>query len=146
KTVLPIFETNDNLLVFPVEYEGLEQSPNILYVGAAPNQQIIPAVKWCYAFLDRRRFFLGGSDYVFPHVANEIVKDALKAIGGEVVGEAYLPLGSSDVSGVIQQIKESRADVILNTINGDSNVAFFRALRNANLRPEDVPVVSFSLG
>jgi len=146
KTVLPIFESQDNLLVYPVEYEGLEQSPNILYVGPAPNQQIIPAVKWCYAFLDRRRFFLVGSDYVFPHVANAIIKDELKSIGGDLVGEAYLPLGSSDTADVIRQIKDSHPDVILSTINGDSNVSFFRALRAAELRPEDVPVLSFSVG
>ena len=147
KTVLPIFETNDNLLVFPVEFEGLEQSANILYVGPAPNQQIIPAVKWAYAFLDRRRFFLVGSDYVFPHAANEIIKDELKTMGGtEVVGEAYLPLGGSDMAEIVRQIKDSRADVVLNTINGDSNVAFFRSLRAAGLKPADVPVVSFSIG
>ncbi len=136
KTVLPIFEKHDSLLVYPIEFEGLEQSPNILYVGPTPNQQIIPAVKWCYGFLDppARRFFLVGSDYIFPHVANAIISDELKSMGGEVVGEAYIPLGGSDVAGVIQQIRDAKPDVILNTINGDSNVALFRGLCLAGLR------------
>jgi urea transport system substrate-binding protein len=149
KTVLPIFETNDNLLVYPVEFEGLEESTNVVYIGAVPNQQIIPAVKWCFAFLDRRRFFLIGSDYVFPRAANEIVKDELKKLkssGVEVVGEAYIPMGETDCADVIRQIKEARPDVILNSINGDSNIAFFRALRTAGIKPGVVPVVSFSIG
>ena len=94
KTVLPVFETNNHLLVYPVSNEGLESSPNILYVGASPNQQLIPAVKWAYAALDKRRFFLVGSDYIFPHAANAIIKDQLKILGGTVVGEAYIPLGA----------------------------------------------------
>jgi urea transport system substrate-binding protein len=148
KTVLPIFEKHDSLLVYPVEFEGLEQSPNILYVGPTPNQQIIPAVKWCYAFLDppARRFFLVGSDYVFPHVASAIITDELKSMGGEVVGEAYIPLGSSDVSGVIQQIRDAKPDVVLNMVNGDSNVALFRGLCLGGLRPDKLPVLSFSIG
>ncbi|HVU86176.1 MAG TPA: transporter substrate-binding protein [Pirellulales bacterium] len=148
KTVLPIFEKHDSLLVYPVEFEGLEQSPNILYIGPAPNQQIIPAVKWCYAFLDppARRFFLVGSDYVFPHVANAIIRDELKGMGGEVVGEAYIPLGSSDVAAVIQEIRDAKPDVVLNTVNGDSNIALFRGLFLSGLRPDKLPVLSFSVG
>jgi urea transport system substrate-binding protein len=148
KTVLPIFELHDNLLVYPVEFEGLEQSPNILYVGPTPNQQIIPAVKWCFAFLDRpaRKFFLVGSDYVFPHIANAVISDELKTMGGEVVGEGYLPLGTNDATEVIRQIKESKPDVVLSTINGDSNIAFFRGMRAAGLSPDKLPVLSFSIG
>ncbi|MBI2825237.1 MAG: transporter substrate-binding protein [Planctomycetia bacterium] len=146
RTVRPIFETNNHLLIYPVQSEGLETSANIVYVGAAPNQQIIPAVKWSVAFLERWHFFLVGSDYVFPRAANEIIKDEVKRLEGEVMGEAYLPLGSTEVADVIRQIKESGADVILNTINGDSNVAFFRGLRAAGIQPADIPVVSFSIG
>ncbi|HEY2840624.1 MAG TPA: transporter substrate-binding protein, partial [Pirellulales bacterium] len=146
KTVLPVFETNNHLLIYPVSNEGLESSPNILYVGASPNQQIIPAVRWAYAALDKRRFFLVGSDYIFPHAANAIIKDQLKILGATVVGEAYLPLGSADVSSVIQQIKDSGADVIFNTINGDSNIAFFRGLRRAGVKSDDMPVISTSIG
>ncbi len=128
KTVKPLFEEHDHLLFYPVQYEGLEQSPNIVYTGAAPNQQIIPAVKWCFDNLGKK-FFLVGSDYVFPRTANAIIRDQLGAIRGEVLGEEYLLLGSTDVEGVVQQIAETQPDVVLNTINGDTNVAFFKALR-----------------
>jgi urea transport system substrate-binding protein len=146
KTVLPVFETNNHLLIYPVSNEGLESSPNIFYVGAAPNQQIIPAVQWAYAYLNKRKFFLVGSDYIFPHAANEIIKDQLKILGGTLAGEAYIPLGSADVKGVIQRIKDSGADVIINTINGDSNIAFFRGLRAAGINSDKIPVISTSIG
>lgn len=144
KTLRPIVERDRSLLVYPVQYEGLEASPNIVYVGAAPNQQIIPAVKW---FLDNlgRRFFLVGSDYVFPRAANAIVRDYLKLYGGTVVGERYVPLGGQDFTGIARAIRRARPDVILNTVNGDSNVGLFRALHAAGIRPATTPVVSFSI-
>lgn len=146
RTMKPVVEANDHLLIYPLQYEGLEDSPNILHMGAAPNQQIIPAVKWSYAFLEKRRFFLVGSDYVFPRAAHEIIKDQLKSMGkAEMVGEAFLPLGETEVEPVVQQIVAAKPDIILNTVNGDSNVALFRALRAAGVRPEEVPVLSFSL-
>ncbi len=144
KTVKPIFEDNKSLLFYPVQYEGMEASPNIVYTGAAPNQQIIPAVRWCFRNLGRR-FFLIGSDYVFPRTANEVIKEQVKALRGEIVGEAYLPLGTTDVAAVIKAIAEARPDVVLNTINGDTNVAFFREFRAAGLTAESSPVMSFSL-
>ena len=144
KTVKPIFEKHDHLLFYPVQYEGLEDSPNIVYTGAAPNQQILPAVKWCFDNLGKK-FFLVGSDYVFPRTANAIIRDQVSAIRGEILGEEYVLLGSSDVKGVVQQIKESQPDVILNTINGDTNVAFFRELRAAGITSEQIPTMSFSL-
>jgi urea transport system substrate-binding protein len=146
RTVKPVFEKHDHLLIYPVQYEGLEASPNIVYTGAAPNQQIIPAVKWACAFLHKpKRFFLVGSDYVFPHTANAILRHELADLGGEVVGEEYVSLGSLDAAGVVQKIVQSKPDVILNTINGDSNVAFFRALRKAGVTPDKVPTISFSI-
>jgi urea transport system substrate-binding protein len=144
KTVKPVFERYDHLLFYPVQYEGLEQSPNIVYTGAAPNQQIIPAVKWSLDNLGRR-FFLVGSDYVFPRTANEIIKDQLTALNAEIVGEEYLLLGSTDVEAIIEKIITSKPDVILNTINGDSNIAFFRALRSAGIDSQTTPTVSFSI-
>ena len=141
KTVKPVFERHDHLLVYPVQYEGLEQSPNIVYTGAAPNQQIIPAIKWSFDHLGQR-FFLVGSDYVFPRTANAIIRDQVTAMGGAVVGEEYLPLGSQNVGAVVAAIETARPQVILNTINGDTNVAFFRALprrgHHAGRRPDDV--------
>ena len=146
KTVVPIFEELDHLLIYPVQYEGIEESPNVVYVGAAPNQQIIPAVKWSYAFENKRRFFLVGSDYVFPRVAHEIIKDQLKELGAELAGEEFLPLGSNDVGPMVQKIKESQPDVILNSINGDSNTAFFSELRKAGITAAKTPTISFSIG
>ncbi|ODT56974.1 urea ABC transporter substrate-binding protein [bacterium SCN 62-11] len=139
KTVLPIFEKNHHLLFYPVQYEGLEQSPNIVYLGAAPNQQIIPAVTWGYSQLGKR-FFLIGSDYVFPRTANAIIRDQALALGAEVVGEEYLPLGSRDLGQTLERIQKSKPDLIFNTINGDSNQALFKALQGRN-----IPVISFSL-
>jgi urea transport system substrate-binding protein len=146
KTVKPIFEEHDNLLVYPVQFEGLETSPCIVYVGAAPNQQILPAVRWAETTLHKKRFFLVGSDYVFPHAANAIIKDHLRRAGGEMVGEEYLPLGSQKVEAIVTALRQAKPDMILNTINGDSNVAFFRALREADVKAADTPTLSFSIG
>ncbi len=146
KTVVPIFEERDHLLVYPVQYEGIEESPNVIYTGAAPNQQIIPAVKWAFAFLNKRRFFLVGSDYVFPRIANAIIKDNLDELGAELVGEEYVPLGSSQVAQLVAKILEAKPDVILNTVNGDSNIAFFRELRAAGIKPDTCSTISFSIG
>jgi len=144
KTVKPVIEKHDHLLFYPVQYEGLEQCPNIVYTGAAPNQQIIPAVRWCFEKLGRK-FFLVGSDYVFPRTANEIIRDQLRSLHGEIVGEEYILLGSNEVQGVVQSIIAAQPDVILNTINGDTNEAFFRELRAAGITPEKIPTMSFSI-
>jgi len=144
KTVKPVFEKYNHLLFYPVQYEGLEQSENIIYTGAAPNQQIIPAIKWCFDNLGRR-FFLVGSDYVFPRTANEIIRDILTVLEGEIVGEEYILLGSDDVDEVVKKIIETQPDVILNTINGDSNIHFFRKLSNAGITSGKIPTMSFSI-
>ena len=145
KTVQPIFEKQGGLLFYPVQYEGLEESPNIIYLGAAPNQQIIPAVKWTFDNLGHR-FYLVGSDYVFPRAANAVIADQVKALGGSIVGEDYIPLGQSKTQAVVARIKAAHPDVILNTINGDTNIAFFRSLRAAGIYPAEIPTVSFSIG
>jgi urea transport system substrate-binding protein len=145
KTVKPVVERHNHLLFYPVQYEGLEQSPNIVYIGAAPNQQIIPAVKWCCSFLKKSRLFLVGSDYVFPRAANAIIRDYAGELNADIVGEEYLPLGSTDMSAAIKKIQARKPDLILNTINGDSNVAFFRALRKAGFTSEKLPTISFSI-
>ena len=144
KTVKPIIERHGNLLIYPMAYEGLEKSPNIIYTGAAPNQQVLPAVNWSYVNLGKR-FFLIGSDYIWPHTVNAIVADQLMALGGEVVGETYLPFGSTDPSAAIAKIREAKPDVILSTIVGDSNAPFYRALKTAGLTPQQSPVVSFAI-
>ncbi len=144
KTVKPVFEKLNHLLFYPVQYEGLEQSKNIIYTGAAPNQQIIPAIKWCFDNLGKK-FFLVGSDYVFPRTANEIIKDILNVLEGEIVGEEYILLGSDDVDAVVKKIIEVQPDVILNTINGDSNIHFFRKLSEKGISPDKIPTMSFSI-
>ena len=145
KTMKPVFEKYDHLLFYPVQYEGLEQSPNIVYTGAAPNQQAIPAVDWAFENLGTR-FFLVGSDYVFPRSANEIMKERIKELGGEVVCEEYRILGSKNFTEIVDKIIEIQPDVILNTINGDSNLWFFKELRSRGISPQEIPTISFSIG
>lgn len=145
KTMKPIFEEYNNLLFYPVQYEGLESSPNIVYTGAAPNQQVIPAVDWAYKNLGKK-FFLVGSDYVFPKSANTIMKFRIQELGGKVMGEEYRKLGDTYFKGIVSKIKETHPDVILNTLNGDSNISFFRELRNQGISSESIPTISFSIG
>jgi len=123
--------------------EGLESSENILYTGAAPNQQILPAVDWAQKNLGQK-IYLVGSDYIFPRAANEVIKDHIKEIGGQIVGEKYRPLGDDNFSTIVEDIKTTNPDVILNTINGDSNIAFFKALHDQGVHPE-IPIISFSI-
>ncbi|WP_278034291.1 urea ABC transporter substrate-binding protein [Flavobacterium nitratireducens] len=144
KAVLPVFETKNNLLFYPVQYEGMEASKNIIYTGAAPNQQILPAVDYLIKE-GKKKFFLVGSDYVFPRTANKIIKAKLKKEGYEVVGEEYAPLGHTDFSSIVQKIKNSGADAVLNTINGDSNIGFFKQMKSNGLVAPAVTCMSFSI-
>jgi urea transport system substrate-binding protein len=146
KAVLPVFESKNHMLWYPVQYEGQECSQNIFYTGAAPNQQIEPAVDW---LLENKGqdFFLVGSDYVFPRTANTIIKEQLAAKGGNTVGEDYLPLGNTEVTPIITKIRAALPDggVIFNSLNGDSNVAFFKQLQGAGMGPDLYPVMSVSV-
>lgn len=144
KAMLPVFEELNGLLWYPVQYEGLEASPNIFYTGATTNQQIVPAVTW---LLENKgtKFFLLGSDYVFPRTANKIIKAQLEAAGGETVAEEYTPLGHTDYSTVISKIKEADPDIVFNTLNGDSNVAFFKQLKDAGISAADLTTLSVSV-
>jgi urea transport system substrate-binding protein len=146
KAVLPVFESKQHQLWYPVQYEGQECSQNIFYTGAAPNQQIEPAVDW---LLENKGtdFFLVGSDYVFPRTANTIIKEQLAAKGGNTLGEDYLPLGNTEVTPIITKIKAAMPDggVIFNSLNGDSNVAFFKQLQGAGMTPDMYPVMSVSV-
>lgn len=144
KMMKPIFEKYNNLLWYSVQYEGLEESSNIIYLGATPNQQMLPAVDWAYKHLGKR-FFLVGSDYVYPRSANKIIKQKIKALGGSVVGEEYQILGSTDFSKIVKKISKTKPDVILNTINGDSNVSFFELLRLEGIQSKKIPSISFSI-
>jgi urea transport system substrate-binding protein len=146
KAVLPVFESKDHLLFYPVQYEGQECSKNIFYTGAAPNQQIEPSVEWLLKNKGKE-FFLVGSDYVFPRTANTIIKAQLAALGGKVVGEDYLPLGNSEVTPIITKIKQAlpNGGVIYNSLNGDSNVAFFKQMQGAGLTADKYPSMSVSI-
>jgi len=144
KAVLPVFEENKGLLWYPVQYEGMESSPNIFYTGAAPNQQIVPAVEWLFQNKGKK-FFLLGSDYVFPRTANKIIKAQVAALVGEITAEEYTPLGHTDYSTVINKIKASQPDVVFNTLNGDSNVAFFKQLKDAGITSKDLTTLSVSV-
>jgi urea transport system substrate-binding protein len=144
KAVLPIFENTHNLLWYPVQYEGMESSPNIMYMGAAPNQQIIPAVNYMHNKFGNK-VFLVGSDYVFPRTANAIIDKQANHLHMKVVGEKYVPMGSTDFSTIITQIKKANPDFIVNTLNGGSNDAFFKQLKEAGISSHDVPSISASV-
>ncbi|MCC7370730.1 MAG: urea ABC transporter substrate-binding protein [Chloroflexi bacterium] len=144
KAVLPVFEQLKGLLFYPVQYEGLEMSPNIFYTGATTNQQIVPAVDYLIEKGMKKQFLLG-SDYVFPRTANDIIKAQLKAKGGELAGEEYTPLGHTDYATVITKLKAANPQVVFSTLNGDSNVAFFKQLKDAGITSDKMQTLSVSV-
>lgn len=144
KAVKSIFEDYNALLWYPVQYEGMEDSDNIVYTGAAPNQQIVPAVQY---LIDQgyKKFFLIGSDYVFPRTANMIINAQVKNAGCEVVGEEYADMDQTDFASVISKIEAAKPDVIINTLNGTGNVSFFKQMSEKNYTAEDYMTMSFSI-
>jgi urea transport system substrate-binding protein len=153
KSVLPVFEELNSLLFYPVQYEGEELSQNVFYTGAAPNQQAIPAVE--YLMSDEggaaKRWYLLGTDYVYPRTTNKILRAFLKNKGvkDSDIEEVYTPFGHSDYQTIVANIKKFSAGgktAVVSTINGDSNVPFYKELGNAGLKATDVPVVAFSVG
>jgi urea transport system substrate-binding protein len=144
KAMLPVFESNDALLFYPVQYEGLESSENIFYTGATTNQQIVPALDYLRE-QGATSLFLVGSDYVFPQTANKIIKAYAEAHGMEVRGEEYAPLGHTDFATIVAKVRDAGADAVFNTLNGDSNVAFFKEYKNLGLTPDAMPVLSVSI-
>jgi urea transport system substrate-binding protein len=154
KSVLPVFEELNSLLFYPVQYEGEELSKNVFYTGAAPNQQAIPAVEYLMSKDggSAKRFVLLGTDYVYPRTTNKILRAFLKSKGipDSDIMEEYTPFGHSDYQTIIANIKKFAAagkkTAVVSTINGDSNVPFYRELGNQGLKATDVPVVAFSVG
>ncbi|MBP6250213.1 MAG: urea ABC transporter substrate-binding protein, partial [Leptothrix sp. (in: Bacteria)] len=154
KSVLPVFEEKNSLLFYPVQYEGEELSKNVFYTGAAPNQQAIPAVEYLMSKDggSAKRFVLLGTDYVYPRTTNKILRAFLKAKGvaDADIMEDYTPFGHSDYQSIIAKIKkfasEGKKTAVVSTINGDSNVPFYKELGNQGLKATDVPVVAFSVG
>ena len=154
KSVLPVFEELNGLLFYPVQYEGEELSKNVFYTGAAPNQQAIPAVEYLMSKDGggARRFVLLGTDYVYPRTTNKILRAFLKSKGipDTDILEEYTPFGHADYQTIIAKIKkfasEGKKTAVVSTINGDSNVPFYKELGNQGLKATDVPVVAFSVG
>jgi urea transport system substrate-binding protein len=147
KVVKEVVEKNDHLLFYPMQFEGLEDSPNIIYLGAAPNQQIFPALEYMLGKQGKRRLFLIGSDYVYPRSANAILRDYVKNRFPQVqiLDERYIPYGGTEVREAIRAIQQKKPDLIVNTINGDTNSAFFRELFDVGIRADTTPVISFSV-
>jgi urea transport system substrate-binding protein len=154
KSVLPVFEELNSLLFYPVQYEGEELSKNVFYTGAAPNQQAIPAVEYLMSKDGggAKRFVLLGTDYVYPRTTNKILRAFLKSknIPDSDIMEEYTPFGHTDYQTIIGKIKkfaaEGKKTAVISTINGDSNVPFYKELGNQGLKAKDVPVVAFSVG
>src|SRR6267142_2396674 len=149
KSVLPVFEKNNGLLFYPVQYEGEELSQNIFYTAEAVNQQAIPAVDYMLAE-GKKKFYLLGSDYVYPRTTNKILKQYLKMKGipEEDIIEIYTPFGHTDYQTIVAAIKKFAAGgnaCVISTLNGDTNVPFFKEFANAGLTSENCPVVSFSI-
>jgi len=153
KSVLPVFKELNSLLFYPVQYEGEELEKNVFYTGAAPNQQAIPAVEYLMSKDGggAKRFVLLGTDYVYPRTTNKILRAFLKSKGvkDSDIDEVYTPFGHSDYQTIVANIKKFAAGgktAVISTINGDSNVPFYKELGNAGLKATDVPVVAFSVG
>jgi urea transport system substrate-binding protein len=153
KSVLPVVEELNGLLFYPVQYEGEELSKNVFYTGAAPNQQAIPAVEYLMSKAGggAKRFVLLGTDYVYPRTTNKILRAFLKSKGvkDSDIDEKYTPFGHSDYQTIVADIKKFSAGgktAVISTINGDSNVPFYKELGNQGLKATDVPVVAFSVG
>ena len=153
KSVLPVFKELNGLLFYPVQYEGEELERNVFYTGAAPNQQAIPATEYLMSKEGgaAKRFFLLGTDYVYPRTTNKILRAFLKSKGvsEKDIEEVYTPFGHSDYQTIVANIKKFSSGgktCVISTINGDSNVPFYKELGNAGLKAKDVPVVAFSVG
>jgi urea transport system substrate-binding protein len=153
KSVLPVFKELNSLLFYPVQYEGEELEKNVFYTGAAPNQQAIPATEYLMSKDGggAKRFFLLGTDYVYPRTTNKILRAFLKSKGVKEsdIEEVYTPFGHSDYQTIVGNIKKFSAGgktCVISTINGDSNVPFYKELGNQGLKAKDVPVVAFSVG
>ncbi|MDA8407186.1 MAG: urea ABC transporter substrate-binding protein [Deltaproteobacteria bacterium] len=152
KSVLPVFEANKGLLFYPVQYEGEEQSPDIFYTGATPNQQLIPAAEYLMSPEggSKKKFYLLGTDYVFPRTANKILKAFLlaKGVPEQNIVEEYTPFGHADYQTIVGKIKkfsEAGDACVLSTINGDSNVPFYKEFANQKLTADKCPIMAFSV-
>lgn len=150
KSVLPVYEEYNELLFYPVQYEGEEQSLNVFYTASSPNQQLVPAAEFALEELGSKKFILLGTDYVFPRTANRVLKAFLmkNGVAEEDIYEDYTPFGHSDYQTIVNNIKTLAASgdaVVLSTINGDSNVPFYTEFANQGLTSDDCPIIAFSV-
>ncbi len=152
KAVLPVFRELNNILFYPVQYEGQESERNVFYLGAAPNQQAIPAIDFLMKSLKIERWVLLGTDYVYPRTTNKILKSYLKSKGvkKEDIMINYTPFGHSDWKTIVSQVKkfgsEGKKAAVVSTINGDANVSFYGELAKQSIKATDIPVMAFSVG
>jgi urea transport system substrate-binding protein len=133
KAVLPVFEQYNGMLYYPTFYEGLEQSPNVIYTGQEATQQIIAGIDWVVKEKGAKKFFLLGSDYIWPRTSNKIARKHIEKLGLQVVGEEYYPLGHTQFNSVINKIRLKKPDVIYAIVVGGSNVAFYKQLKAAGI-------------
>lgn len=152
KSVLPVFEELNNVLFYPVQYEGEESQRNVFYTGAAPNQQAIPAVEYLIAEEGVERWVLAGTDYVYPRTTNKILEAFLldKGVAADDIMISYTPFGHSDWQTIVSDIKAfgsaGKKTAVVSTINGDANIPFYKELGNQGIAASDIPVVAFSVG
>jgi len=152
KSVLPVFKELNNILFYPVQYEGEESERNVFYTGAAPNQQAIPAVDYLMNEEGVERWVLAGTDYVYPRTTNKILEAYLmaKGVAAEDIMINYTPFGHSDWQTIVSDVKTfgstGKKTAVVSTINGDANVPFYKELANQGIKAEDIPVVAFSVG
>ena len=140
KAVLPIFERRNAMLFYQTHYEGFECSRNVVYSGAAPNQQLGNYIPWIAKTLGKKKFFLVGSDYVYPREMAKVSKKLIEASGAQWTGDEYLELGHSEWATMVKKIKDSGADVVLSNVVGDSIVAFYREFKNQGLSQATLPI------
>lgn len=144
KAVLPVFEQYNGFLYYPTFYEGLEQSPNVIYTGQEATQQIIAGLDWVNQTKGAKTFYLLGSDYIWPRTSNKIARAHIEKFmeGTSVVGEEYYPLGHTQFNSVINKIRLRKPDVIYAIVVGGSNVAFYKQLKAAGIDPTaESPIV-----
>src|SRR5262249_36959249 len=137
---------HDRLLFYPAGYEGLENSRHVVYLGGTPNQTVIPLVRWAYVDAGKRNFFLLGSDDVYSHIIAHLLKNEITRLRGTVTGESYVQPAETNFADIVKQIQQSKADMIINSSDGQSNFAFARALRRDRIRPAAVPTAWLSIG
>ncbi len=143
KAVLPVLDEHTSLLFFPGNFEGIERSPRMIYTGGIANQSVLPAVRWAYDSLNARRFAVVGLEEVWSRCSSEIAKDGVKASGAEVVADGYTTIMSPNVEPMVEAIRQAKPDVVLNFLFGDSNLAFYAAMRRAGMPPDKMPIIAF---